>query len=282
MKIHRNELYNMDCLDLMDKMLPECVDLVVTSPPYDNQRKYDGYNFEVKLVASGLWKILKPGGIIVWVIADSVKNYSESLTSFKHAIFFVETIGFKLVDTMAYEKDGGLPQSDRIRYEQAFEFMFIFSKGRPKTFNPIMRKNIDCGRQKKGAKFLVASERDKFSKAANKKPLVVKEKSVIGNVWKYGTGYRKSATDRIAFNHPAVFPEKLAHDHIASWSNPGDLVYDPMAGSGTVIKAAISLNREWIASEISKEYCRVIKQRLSRLIVIREPRELIETKKRRI
>ena len=79
----------------------------------------------------------------------------------------------------------------------------------------------------------------------------------------YSSGYMVSSKDKIAFEHPAIYPEQLVEDHILSWSNENDLIYDPFMGSGTTAKMAILNKRNWIGSEISKEYCDIITRRLN-------------------
>jgi len=273
-----NHLYNENCLETIGRMkrLKEPpVDMVITSPPYGSLREYEGYGFDFEAIAQGLFDVMKDGAVLVWIVGDQVKDGSESLQSFKQAIFFVDQVGFKLNDTMIYKKIGGLPNNDGCRYEQEFEYAFCFSKGMPKTFNPIMKYNKWFGIKNKENSGNVGTSKDKKTKHSAMKERTVKEKSPIGNVWEYGVGFKKSTTDDISFQHPAIFPEKLAADHIRSWSNPGDLIFEPMAGSGTVIKAAISLNRDWVASEISTKYCNeVIKPRLSRLLIQREEKEI--------
>lgn len=252
-----NTIYNEDNIITMSKIDDCMVDLTVTSPPYDNLRDYKGFSFDVKEVSGELYRITKIGGVVVWVVGDAVINGSETGTSFKQALCFID-IGFHLHDTMIYLKDSiAFPDSNR--YSQAFEYMFVFSKGKPKTFNCIRdRKNKWAGHTVRGHERLPSGEiRYKADKG------VLKEFSSRFNVWEYGTGSFKSSKDLEARNHPAIFPEKLAQDHIISWSNEGDLVYDPFGGSGTVAKMSHILKRNWILSEISNEYCEVSRKRIS-------------------
>lgn len=253
-----NKIYNEDCLSLMRKMNDDFVDLTVTSPPYDDLRNYNGYSFDFESIANELYRITKDGGVVVWVVGDKTTNGSETLTSFKQALYFKE-IGFNVHDTMIYQKKK--PPLTHKRYEQEFEYMFILTKGKLKTFNPIMvpkkymdkRKNKAFGREK-------TNEHDMgFSSP--------KTERIKGNIWEYLVGGGKSTKDKIAFKHPAIFPEKLAEDHILSWSKEGDVVFDPFAGSGTVPKMAILNKRIFIGSEISSLYCEgIIKPRLQRIL----------------
>lgn len=244
------ELINGDCMEVMKTIPDKTFDLTVTSPPYDNLRTYNGYTFDFEGIAKELFRITKDGGVVVWVVGDATIKGSETGTSFKQALYFKE-IGFNLHDTMIYEK-ANISFPDSTRYYQSFEYMFIFSKGKPKTFNPIKKHNI------LGGKPITATDRGKdgITKIGhglrNKK--VRPYESVISNIWRIAKGENQK--------HPAVFPEKLAEDHILSWSNKGDLVFDPFAGSGTTLKMAKLNGRNYFGCEISEEYCDIIRKRL--------------------
>lgn len=255
-----NKIYNENCIDTMDKMPDNFVDLTVTSPPYDNLRTYNGYSFDFESIAKQLFRVTKKGGIIVWIVGDATIKGSESGTSFKQALFFKE-IGFNLHDTMIYQKNA-LPKNHN-RYEQDFEYMFVFSKGKPKTFKAIRIPTIYP--EKDGARqnsfFSITNEKNRSARSGKKRKPVGVDK-IKGNIWKFNVGKGHSTADKIAFKHPAIFPEKLANDHIISWSNQGDLVFDPFIGSGTVAKMAYINNRNYIGSEISEKYCKIIEDRL--------------------
>ena len=239
----------------------ECVDLVVTSPPYDNLRDYNGYTFNYKDMAKSLLRVVKPGGIVVWVVGDETKNFSESLTSFRQAIFFHDVCGFNLLDTMIYEKNGGpSPYPGLRRYSPWFEYMFVFSKGKPKVFNPIKDKELK-GAEGKINSGNTARQKDGTTKSSGS--YIQKKYGIRHNVWKYQVGKGKDTSNKDALIHPARFPEKLAHDHIISWSNLGDLVLDPMCGSGTTLVEAKKTGRNFIGIDISKDYCVVSKKRIS-------------------
>lgn len=249
-----NKCYNENCIETMFKMPDGFIDLTVTSPPYDNLRTYNGFEWDFAAVAKELFRITKQGGVVVWVVGDATIKGSETGTSFKQALFFKE-IGFNLHDTMIYLKNQ-LAFPDSTRYFNAFEYMFVFTKGKIKTFNPIKdRKNTSAGRSVHGCE----RRRDGSLR---------KEKSCAGNIikeygtrWNYWLMYNQKRG--IETEHPAIFPEQLANDHIISWSNEGDLVYDPFMGSGTTAKMAIINKRNWIGSEISEEYCKIIERRLA-------------------
>lgn len=246
-----------DCLELM-KLLPNhCIDLTVTSPPYDNLRSYNGYSFDFENIAKELYRITKPGGVIVWIVSDQTKNGSETGTSFRQALFFKE-IGFNLHDTMIWQKptftDTG---SLKIRYGNVFEYMFVISKGKPKTFNPIKdRLNKSTGRKRSGTVILA----DGTKKPISNKQKEIKQYGQRFNVWNIDT----CMSNKERTLHPAQFPEQLVNDHILSWSNKGDLIFDPFLGSGTTAKMAILNNRHYIGFEISKEYFKIACKRIAK------------------
>jgi site-specific DNA-methyltransferase (adenine-specific) len=217
---------------------------------------------KIKLIkiAKELYRVTKEGGIVVWVVSDAMKNGSESGTSFKQALYFKE-IGFNVHDTMIYQKNS-YPFPPVNRYYQQFEYMFVFSKGKPNTFNPIMKKNVTAGAVRHSRKFRNAD--GEMVEGFNGKP--INEYGVDNNVWIMRNGMYKSTKDIVAFEHPAIFPEELAVRHVVSWTKENDLIYDPFMGSGTSAKAAIQLKRNWIGSEIDKGYCDVCEKRLSGMV----------------
>lgn len=246
-----------ECLEEMKKMPSDYIDLTITSPPYDDLRTYNGYSFDFENIAKELYRITKKGGVVVWVVGDATINGSETGTSFKQALYFKE-IGFNLHDTMIYQKTG-IPFPSKTRYLQCFEYMFIFSKGKPKTINLIEdRINETAGQTRESRKY--RTKKGDFIKGSNKP---IKQKGVRLNIWKYQTGQYKSTKDLIAFKHPAIFPENLAKDHILSWSNEGDLVLDCFMGSGTTGKMCKLLGRDFIGIEISKEYYDIAQERIN-------------------
>jgi len=255
--IKENKIYNEDCLDTMAKMPDNFVDLIITSPPYDNLRIYkdNGNTFKFEQIAKELYRVTAKGGIVVWVVGDGTIKGSETGTSFKQALYFKDEVGFRLHDTMIYQKANfSNPSSNR--YHQIFEYMFVFSKGKPKTFNPIKdRKNI--------GKMIFGQDNTIRQKDGSMKTRKWKKYADYGmryNIWRMNTvGQENPCTSN---KHPAMFPEALANDHILSWTNKGDLVYDPLLGSGTVAKMALINDRKFIGSEISKEYCKLAEERI--------------------
>ena len=249
-----NNLIHGDCIEEMAKMDANSIDLTVTSPPYDNLRTYEGslqWNEDIwKQVLKGLYRATKEGGVVVWVVGDATIKGSETGTSFKQALYAMEC-GFNLHDTMIYEKSG-MAFPDSTRYHQTFEYMFVFTKGKGFTFNAIKdRKNKYTGTQG-GNKRGGLCKRGEFGSRFN--------------VWRYANGRDNSSKDREAFKHPAIFPEKLAHDHIISWSNGGDTVFDPFMGSGTTGKMAKQLGRNFIGIEKVEKYFKIAEDRINTLI----------------
>jgi site-specific DNA-methyltransferase (adenine-specific) len=250
-----------DCLDGMKEIPDGSIDLTVTSPPYDNLRTYNGiidqWCFEkFQRIAEELYRITKDGGVVVWIVGDATINGSETGTSFKQALYFKEC-GFNLHDTMIYEKAGcSLPSPNR--YLQHFEFMFVFSKGKPKTYNLICDRE---NRFERWGKTKKVREKDGSFTIRETKPFNKYGRRY--NIWKYVTGGQgNTTTDNIAHEHPAIFPEQLANDHIISWSNPGDVVFDPFLGSGTTAKMAVLNGRHYIGFEIEPQYLQIASERI--------------------
>jgi len=244
-KYEINNIYNVDCLVGMKELPSECVNLVVTSPPYDDLRDYTGYHFDFENIAKEIFRVMKKGGVVVWVVGDKIKNGDRTLTSFKQCLYFQE-IGFNVHDIMIYRKKN-TPFMRSNAYTNCYEFMFVFSKEKVSTFNPLKTKTARHGFEK-----LVSNK--KADGINNKVVAELKEEKTLTNIWDYAVGLGGSTNDKIAFQHTAIFPEKLAQDHILSWTNEGDLVFDPMSGSGTTCKMAKLNKRNYLGMEISKEY----------------------------
>jgi site-specific DNA-methyltransferase (adenine-specific) len=244
-----------DCLDVLRGMETDSIDLTVTSPPYDNLRTYNGYTFDFEGIARELYRVTKTGGVVVWVVADATIKGSETGTSFRQALYFKDC-GFNLHDTMIWEKPtftatGAL----RVRYGQVFEYMFVLSKGIPKTFNPIKdRARKQVGAKKHGTVRQASGDTAPQSSIGK---VYDSEHTQRFNVWRINT--EQSNTNRM---HPAQFPEDIANDHILSWSNVGDTVLDPFCGSGTTGKMAWLNYRKFIGIEISDEYCEIARKRI--------------------
>ncbi|MBI3335168.1 MAG: transcriptional repressor LexA [Candidatus Portnoybacteria bacterium] len=258
-KLPLNEIICGNAVDVMKTFPRNSIDLVVTSPPYDELRNYNGYSFDFEGIANGLFRVIKQGGVVVWVVGDETIKGDETGSSFRQALYFKEC-GFKLFDTMIYSKPPRGAVGNNKTYWQSFEYMFILSKGAPKTINLIKdRENKDERSGDNGTKRLSDGSLLKLKRAGYSKY------GRRTNVWEYLIGRGHSASDKIAYEHPAIFPEKLAQDHIISWSNEGDIILDPMCGSGTTLKMAKLLKRNFIGIEISKEYCDIANKRLANI-----------------
>lgn len=260
--IQINTLYREDCRETMNRMPNGFVDLTVTSPPYDNLREYQNkssWNFDIfKEVASELYRVTKEGGVVVWIVNDATIDGSETGTSFRQALYFMD-IGFNLHDTMIYQKTGAGAVGSNKCYLQNFEYMFVFSKGKIKTTNLLYdRENV------KTNPTIVNNNRQTHNADTKRKyKTITREK--MGrrfNVWEVE---QRNNQDKYHKLHPAPFPKQLVRDHIISWSNEGDLVYDPFAGSGTTPKEAKVNNRNYIASEVVASYCDIIEKRMGEI-----------------
>jgi site-specific DNA-methyltransferase (adenine-specific) len=251
-------------VDVLRSFPDECIDLTVTSPPYDNLRNYNGYSFDFEGIAQELWRVTKHGGVVVWVVGDATVNGSETGTSFRQALRFMG-LGFNLHDTMIWEKASRIPTQDR--YYNVVEYMFVFSKGRPKAMNFIVdHKNATAGTVSKKDTVINkgAHQSDKEGRT-----FVRPEYSRRSNIWRYGTGGNGTG-------HPAIFPEALARDHILSWSNEGDVVLDPFSGSGTTAKMALLNGRHYIGIDVSEEYCEIARKRIEAARVQQQSRPSVE------
>jgi DNA modification methylase len=242
----------------MERMPDNFLDMTITSPPYDDLRDYNGYHFPVEQIAKLLYAKTKKGGVVVWVVGDRTVNGSESLSSFEHALAFRDA-GFNVHDTMLYVKNNPIPSDCGKRYRQTFEYMFCFAKGNPKTFNPIMEPTKSAGQKIKAFRI---TEKGRGNLPDEDIGREIKAERKASNIFYYSVG-TSSSRDKIAFEHPAIFPEQLVFDQISTWTNPAELVYDCFMGSGTTAKVAHLLERQWIGSEVSSQYVEIAKQRLA-------------------
>tara|TARA_R110002126_G_scaffold103706_1_gene236811 strand:- start:131 stop:964 length:834 start_codon:yes stop_codon:yes gene_type:complete len=270
-----NKIICGDNVEELKKFDDDSIDLTITSPPYDNLRNYkrtidgrkiehNGYSFPFEELAEELYRVTKPGGIVVWVVGDATEKGSETGSSFRQALHFME-MGFNLHDTMIYEKNS-ISFPSKNRYYQIFEYMFVFSKGKPKTINLIRDKKNKWAGVKYWGDISARDKEGKLVTNENKRDYKVPEYGIRNNIWRYNTGKGFSAKDKEAYKHPAIFPEKLAEDHILSWSNPGDIILDPFVGSGTTAKMAVLNDRQYIGIDIVEEYCDIANERLGKVI----------------
>lgn len=238
--------YRNDAEMALSNMEADSVDLVVTSPPYDNLRKYNGHGdswnqSKFESIAKKLYRVLKPGGVIVWVVNDKTENGSKTGTAFRQALFFMG-LGLNLNDTMIWEKTNPMPQVKQPRYSQVFEYMFVFSKGKPETFNPIMVPCKCAGDIYDSTCKNMGGENGRTHKTFN-----INNEKVDSNIWKIAVAQNKTG-------HPAVFPLEIPLRHIRTWSNEGDIILDSFMGSGTTGIAAVELGRSFVGIEIDEGY----------------------------
>jgi len=255
------KVYLENCIETLRKMPDDFVDMTITSPPYDDLRDYNGFQFPIDEIAELLYQRTVDGGVVIWVVGDRTLHGNESLTSFRHAITF-QAAGFRVHDTMIYAKNNPIPSDCGKRYRQCFEYMFAFSKGQPKTFHPLMQPI----KQEKAFKSFRITKVGRNDLAHDH---VAPKERKVNNIFFYNVG-TSSSKDKVAFEHPAIFPEQLVLDQISTWTNEGDIVYDCFMGSGTTAKVAHLLNRRWIGSEISKEYVEIARKRLEPYLDILE------------
>jgi len=260
-----NRVYNGDSELVLKDVDSESIDLIVTSPPYDNLRKYNGIgdtwnHNKFKNIANELYRVLKPGGVIVWNVNDKVENGAKTTTSFRQVLHFTE-LGLNLNDTMIWRKSNPMPVVRQPRYTPCFEYMFVFSKGKPNVFNPIMRPCKSAGLHYQSTAKIMGGESGRKSLDYR-----VNSEMVDYNVWEMAVAQNRETflVNGKEIKHPAVFPYELPYRHIQSWTNKGDVVLDPFAGSGTTLLAAMDLDRNFIGIEMNEDYCEIIKQRMDK------------------
>ena len=274
-----NKIYNLNCLDGLKLVDDESIDLVVTSPPYDGLRTYNGYSFPFEDIAQELFRVIKQGGVIVWVVGDGTVDGGETLTSFRQALYF-QQIGFTIHDTMIYQKHNPTPNTGNgVRYQQCFEYMFVISKGKPKTVNLLTEPRRNACNDRRTER-MIRRQRNVDGEFEEEHRYVIKDIVPRQNIWNYKVGLHNTTSDKIAFKHPAIFPEQLAIDHILSWSNESDIVLDPFMGSGTTAKSAILTNRRYLGFEISEEYCNIADERINNTLVTLNSGQIISEEKK--
>lgn len=254
-----NKIFCADNIQFCREKIPSnSIDMIMTSPPYDSLRTYKGFEWNFEGLTHELYRILKVGGVVVWVVNDAVVNGRKTLTSMRQAIYFVDYAGFNMWDVMGYCKEAPQPiPASMKRYSSAYEYTFVLTKDiSPKTFNPIMEKTKWAG--------LVSSTgfRQPNGDVRNTRMQKINDEKIKSNLWFYGVGFNQTTTDKFAFDHPAMYPEELVKDHVISWTNPGDIIYDPFMGSGTTAKISMMLGRNFIGTDISEEYCKIARKRV--------------------
>ena len=253
------DIYNLDCLAYLKTLPDNSIKFTLTSPPYDDIRDYKGYSFPFEDIAKELWRTTKSGGVIAWNVADATVKGSETGTSMRQALYFM-SLGFRLHDTMIYAKKNPMPAGvSSKRYHQAWEYIFVLSKDAPETFNPIMVK-AKFGHLEANMKHRGRDGEIKYTKTKRN------EFTKVRNILEYNIGGGHSTKDKVAFGHPALMPEQLAHDMITTWTNEGDQVFDPFSGAGTTAKMCLLSNRKFHGTELSLEYCELSKTRIDQTL----------------
>lgn len=243
-----------DCLDVMRGFDDGCIDLTVTSPPYDNLRTYNGSltdwtEAKWKAIIAELFRVTTQGGVVIWVVGDATINGSETGTSFRQALHAMEC-GFRLHDTMMWCKPNPVP-TQHTRYQAAHEYMFVWSKASPKAANILREPSKTAGVKRTKHRARGAGHDD------NAEGFYVVASTKIRNNW-----WVEPTAIANGFKHSAPFPEALARDHILSWSNEGDTVFDPFTGSGTTGKMALAHRRKFIGIERDPEYFKIAQTRI--------------------
>jgi DNA modification methylase len=249
---------HLDAETLLRSLPSDSVDLVVTSPPYDNLRTYKGYSWDFEAIARQLYRVTKRGGVVVWVVGDETIENSETLSAFEQAIYFRREAGFNLWDTMIWHKQGAKANNHPPRYMQSFEYMFVLTKGVPQTFHELTEPNKNHGLTRKHQK------RQRNGEITQHGENVIPAERRLDNVWSVLGGWMHTTKDKLAFQHPAIMHEKIAERHLLSWSNAGDVVLDPFGGSGTTALMARANGRRYITGDISREYCDLMGRRLAK------------------
>jgi site-specific DNA-methyltransferase (adenine-specific) len=255
--LETNKIYVGNHLNILSLIDDRSIDLTITSPPYDNLRAYDGFDFDFESLAQELYRVTKDGGVVVWIVSDATIDGSETGTSFMQALYFKE-IGFNLLDIMIYKIPGTGAKGSNNCYWQTFEYMFVLTKGRIKTVNRIRDRQNKSFNTKRISS---PKQKDLGTRLCPSNGITIQRYGIRDNVWVVPSGFGHGD----ATSHPAVFPEQLANDHILSWSNEGDLVLDPMCGAGTTCKMARLNNRDYIGIDISSKYCEMARKRLAKI-----------------
>lgn len=260
-----------DAVEVLAGIDDDSIDLTVTSPPYDGVRDYGGFTLDIPALIEQLHRVTKQGGVVVWVVSDQTVKGSETGTSMRHALAFVDA-GFRLHDTMIYHKDNPPPVGGNNRYYQSWEYMFVFSKGAPATFNPLTRPQRNKWNDKRTHRVRSVS-RGVDGEWAEPKLVPIKTEVKRSNVWTYTVSGGSIASDPLAHEHPAIFPEMLVHDHVVTWTDPGDVVLDPMMGSGTTPKVASAVGRRAVGVDCNPQYVDLARRRLGEAFTPRPTRE---------
>lgn len=261
-----NQIIYGDAVEELKKIESNSIDLVMTSPPYDAIRKYNGFNFNLHATGKELLRVLKEGGIAAMVIQDQTKNFAKTLTSFRTIVDWVDNIGFRLFETVIYRKYGAEGAWWNKRFRVDHEYMPIFLKGeRPQYFN---KESLKIPSKWGGKTLTGGGTRLTNGVRIATKPIKINPMKCRGTIWEYMTA---GDGTRLKHQHPATFPDKLPYDFIQCFCPPNGVVLDPFIGSGTTALAAIELTRNYIGIDISKEYCDLARKRIEKEAIKNTP-----------
>ena len=256
---HINSIICGDSAEVLKNFPDNSIDMVVTSPPYDGLRDYNGFSLDLHKIGKEIYRVLKDGGIAVMVIQDATKDFAKSLTSFRTIVDWCDNVGFRLFETVIYHKNGTEGAWWKQRFRVDHEYMPIFMKGKkPQYFNKEPLKIPS----KHGGKVMSGSgnrRTDGTLSETVRRP--INTMKCRGTVWDYLMAGDKNPLKR---KHPAVFPDKIPYDCIQCFCPEGGLVLDPFIGCGSTAVMAKVLGRNYIGIDISREYCDLAEERIEK------------------
>ena len=265
MQIQVNKIICEDNITYLKTLPDECIDFVITSPPYDELRDYNGYKLDLHGLGIELLRVLKDGAICVMVIQDSTKDFAKSLTSFRTIVDWCDNIGFRLFECNIYNRQGTEGAWWKKRFRVDHEYMPIFLKGkRPQYFD---KENIKIPSKHGGKVMTGANIRTKNGQTGSRK-VKINPTKCPGTVMSFGNTC--GGESKLKSKHPAVFPNMLAYDMIECFCPKDGIVIDPFNGSGTTTLAAKCLGRKYIGIDVSEEYNQIARERLETEIIYRK------------
>jgi DNA modification methylase len=240
------------------KKLPDnCIDIVVTSPPYDRIRDYNGFECNLHNIGEQLSRVLKDGGIIVMVIQDQTKDFGKSLTTFRTILDWCDNFNLKLFETVIYKKHGAEGAWWTKRFRVDHEYIPVFLKGkRPAYFT---KEHLKIPSKHAGKTMTGCATRLTNGSTLKSKKLKINPTKCRGTIWDYVTC---GDGGKLKHEHPATFPDKIPVDFIETFCPPGGIVLDPFMGSGTTALAALNLGRNFLGFDISNEYVSLANKRV--------------------
>jgi hypothetical protein len=254
----RNAILLGDALEILSRIPAGSIPLTLFSPPYDGIRDYGkNWSLDYKTLGRLLFGATCDGGVCAVVIGDGTKDFAKSLTTFRWAVDWVDNTGWRLFECCIYSRHGNPGAWWTQRFRVDHEYILIFFKGdRLRCFDKtaLMIPSKHAGK--------VYSGTDRLTNGGFKKiePKAVNDLKCRGTIWGYATS--NSEGNRTKLEHPATFPDRLADDLIHCFSKPGDLVFDPMCGSGTTCVMAAKAKRDYLGIEINPEYHSIAMKRI--------------------